>query len=91
MLVLDEATAYADPDAEAAIQRGLSRLAAGRTLLVVAHRLAIVTGADQIVLLDGGRIAERGRHDELVERGGAYAALWAAHERAAAQSRVGIA
>ena len=91
ILVLDEATAYADPDAEAAIQRALSRLAAGRTLLVVAHRLAIVKDADQIVLLDGGRIAERGHHDELVERGGAYAALWAAHERAAARSRVGVA
>ena len=84
ILVLDEATAFADPDAEAAIQQGLSRLAAGRTLLVVAHRLAVVSGADQIVVLDRGRAIERGRHEQLVARGGAYAAMWAAHERAAA-------
>jgi ATP-binding cassette subfamily B protein len=86
ILVLDEATAFADPDSEAAIQQALSVLAAGRTVLVIAHRLHTVTGADQILVLDGGRIAERGSHPDLVAAGGLYARTWARyvanHERA---------
>ncbi|WP_306364147.1 ABC transporter ATP-binding protein [Nocardia sp. CC227C] len=77
VLVLDEATAAVDPESETAIQQGLSRLAAGRTVLVVAHRLGTVTEADQIVVLDRGRIAERGTHTELLRRNGRYAAMWA--------------
>ncbi|RMI28195.1 ABC transporter ATP-binding protein [Nocardia stercoris] len=84
VLVLDEATAFADPAAEAAVQTGLSRLAAGKTVLVVAHRLATIVDADQIVVLDRGRIVERGTHTELLSRGGRYAAMWAAWEGAAA-------
>jgi ATP-binding cassette subfamily B protein len=84
VLVLDEATAFADPESEAAIQDALSRLVAGRTLLVIAHRLATVRDADQIAVLGGGRIAERGRHDELLAAGGWYARAWAAHERSVA-------
>lgn len=61
LVVLDEATAAADPDSEWEVRRGLSRLLAGRTVLVVAHRLHTVADADQIVVLDGGRIVERGR------------------------------
>ncbi len=80
ILVLDEATAFADPESEAAIQEALSRLAAGRTLLVIAHRLHTITGADQICVLDRGRIVERGRHAELLEKGGLYARLWDASE-----------
>lgn len=83
ILVLDEATAFADPESEAAIQDALSHLAAGRTLMVIAHRLSTVAGADHIVVLVGGRVAERGRHQELLALGGEYARLWAAHERAA--------
>ncbi len=86
ILVLDEATAYADPDTESAIQAALSRLAAGRTLLVVAHRLPTVVGADRIVVLHGGRVVEAGRHEELVAAGGRYAAMWDAHQRAAAHA-----
>ncbi|MGW6377081.1 ABC transporter ATP-binding protein [Rhodococcus sp. NPDC055112] len=80
VLVLDEATAFADPASEAAIQQGLSRLTAGQTVLVVAHRLGTIVAADQIVVLDRGRIAERGTHAELLTLGGRYAAMWAAWE-----------
>ncbi|WP_241835400.1 ABC transporter ATP-binding protein [Pseudofrankia asymbiotica] len=83
VLVLDEATSWADLESEAAIQDALSELAAGRTVLVIAHRLASVTAADQILVLDGGRVVERGRHPELLATGGRYAQLWAAQTEAA--------
>ncbi len=76
IVVLDEATAMADPDNEAAIQEAIGALVAGRTLLVVAHRLRTITGADQIVVVDDGRIVERGTHEQLVEAGGRYEAMW---------------
>jgi len=81
ILVLDEATAFADPESETMIQDALAELAADRTLLVIAHRLHTVTSADQIVVLDGGRVAERGTHAELLAAGGRYAELWALNER----------
>jgi len=80
VLVLDEATAFADPESEAAIQDALSELAAGRTVLVIAHRLSTITGADRIVVLDSGQVAEAGTHDQLLAAGGQYARMWAAHE-----------
>ncbi len=80
ILVLDEATAAADPESEAAIQQALSVLAAGRTLLVIAHRLASLRDAEQIVVLGGGRVLERGRHEALLQQGGTYARLWAAEQ-----------
>ena len=76
ILVLDEATASADPENEARIQEALSEVARGRTVLVIAHRLSTIRGADAIVVLDGGRIAESGRHSELLENNGIYARLW---------------
>ena len=82
ILVLDEATAFADPDSEAAIQDALAPLMAGRTLLVIAHRLHTVTGADQICVMDEGRIVERGGHESLLTHGGLYARLWTASEAA---------
>jgi len=76
VLVLDEATASVDNETEAAIQRSLEHITASRTTLVIAHRLSTVRHADRIVVLDHGRIVESGRHEDLLGRGGAYAALW---------------
>jgi ATP-binding cassette, subfamily B, bacterial len=73
VVVLDEATAHLDSESEAAIQRALATALAGRTSLVIAHRLSTVRAADQILVVDGGRIAERGTHDELLAAGGVYA------------------
>ncbi|MEY2980868.1 MAG: hypothetical protein RL562_1095 [Planctomycetota bacterium] len=75
VLVLDEATASLDSATESRLDRALASLCAGRTVMVVAHRLATVRHADQIVVLDGGEIVERGRHAELAARGGRYAAM----------------
>lgn len=76
ILVLDESTSSADPENEARIQEALSEVAAGRTVLVIAHRLSTIRGADNIVVLDDGRIAESGRHADLLAAGGSYARLW---------------
>ncbi|MBV9193001.1 MAG: ABC transporter ATP-binding protein [Solirubrobacterales bacterium] len=75
VLVLDEATSSLDTQTEAAVQAELERLAQGRTTITIAHRLSTVRDADQIVVLDRGRIAERGSHEQLLERGGLYATL----------------
>ena len=84
ILILDEATSALDSRTEAAIQKTLRRARAGRTTLVVAHRLSTVAGADQILVLKAGRIVERGAHHELVARqGGEYATLWRKQTRGA--------
>lgn len=76
ILILDEATAFADPESEYLVQQGLRRLTEGRTVLVIAHRLHTITDVDQILVLDQGRIVERGTHDALLAEGGRYRRLW---------------
>jgi ATP-binding cassette, subfamily B, bacterial len=75
VLVLDEATSALDTQTERAVQAALERLAEGRTVIAIAHRLSTVRDADQIVVLDRGRVVERGTHEELLGLGGRYAAL----------------
>ncbi|MBS3936011.1 MAG: ABC transporter ATP-binding protein/permease [Sulfuritalea sp.] len=77
ILILDEATSALDSKTEKAIQTELEQAAVGRTALLIAHRLSTVMSADEILVLDGGRIIERGTHRALLERGGAYALMWA--------------
>lgn len=76
VVVLDEATAHLDSESEAAVQRALATALTGRTSLVIAHRLSTVRDADQILVVDDGRIVERGTHDELLAAGGLYADLY---------------
>jgi ATP-binding cassette subfamily B protein len=76
VIVLDEATAHLDSESEVAVQTALDTALRGRTALVIAHRLSTVRGADEILVVDGGVITERGRHSELLARGGTYADLY---------------
>ncbi|MCR5003480.1 MAG: ABC transporter ATP-binding protein/permease [Bacteroidales bacterium] len=77
IVVLDEATAFADPDNEARVQKAFSEMSAdGKTLIMIAHRLSSVTGADCINVVEDGRISECGSHAELLEKGGKYASMW---------------
>lgn len=76
IVVLDEATAFADPENEYLIQRALKGLTRGKTVLMIAHRLSSITGADRILVVDKGRIAEQGTHTELVEKQGIYNRMW---------------
>ena len=94
ILIFDEATSALDSATEQGIQEELARIARGHTTLVIAHRLSTVMDADQILVLEAGRIVERGSHRQLLARGGAYARMWslqqeaAAHEKAAAEARL---
>ncbi|MGO8920599.1 MAG: ATP-binding cassette domain-containing protein, partial [Stellaceae bacterium] len=92
ILIFDEATSALDTKTEQEIQANLDEVSAGRTTLVIAHRLSTVVKADEILVLDQGRIVERGDHASLLARGGVYAAMWArqqeADERAAALAAV---
>ena len=76
VVVLDEATAFADPENEAAVQRAFERLAKGRTVIMIAHRLTTVQNADRIYVLQDGRVAEEGTHAQLMEKRGLYRGLY---------------
>lgn len=76
VLILDEATAFADPDNEAKVQKAFSKLAEGKTVIMIAHRLSSVVGADRICVLKAGEIAEQGTHEQLLEENGLYAHMW---------------
>ena len=82
IVVLDEATAFADPENEASIQQAIAALTQNKTLIVVAHRLATIVSADQIAVLDQGRLVELGKHDELLAANGVYARLWSRYQQA---------
>ncbi len=88
VVLLDEATSALDALTEEAVTQALARLVAGRTVIVVAHRLSTIRSADQILVLDDGRIVQRGRHQELLDAGGLYERLWSERRRAA-QWRLG--
>ena len=77
ILVLDEATAHLDSESETLVQRALDTARAGRTAIVIAHRLSTVRHADQILVVEDGRVVERGTHAELLSAGGSYATLYA--------------
>jgi ATP-binding cassette subfamily B protein len=87
LLVLDEATSSLDPGTEHAVERALGHLTAGRTVVVVAHRLSTAARADRIAVVDDGRVAEVGTHDELIAHEGRYASLYAAWDSRAAMGR----
>ncbi len=87
ILIFDEATSALDSATEQAIQDELTRIAQGHTTLVIAHRLSTVMDADRILVLDGGRIIERGTHRGLLEAGGAYAEMWALQQQEEAERR----
>ena len=79
IVILDEATAYTDPENEAVIQRSVSKLTAGKTLIVIAHRLSTVTDADRIYVVNNGNIEDSGTHEELLSHHGLYEKMWKAH------------
>lgn len=83
ILILDEATAFADPDNEEKVQAAFANLSKDKTVIMIAHRLSTVTNADKIFVLSGGKIAESGKHEELVSSGGIYAKMWAEYNKAA--------
>ena len=82
IVVLDEATAFADPENEVLIQKAFAELTRGRTVIMIAHRLSTVVNADGIVVLNEGKVAETGTHDELVWKGGMYSEMWADYNQA---------
>ena len=86
ILVLDEATAFADPENERQIQTAFEALMKNKTVIIIAHRLSTVRGANKIVVMEKGAVTETGRHDELVKAGGRYSRMWEQYTAALAWS-----
>ena len=86
--MLDEATAFADPENEHQIQKAFEALTKNKTVLMIAHRLSTVQDADNIIVLSGGKIAEQGSYSDLMRKNGVYAAMWTDYQRSA-QWKVG--
>ena len=82
IILADEATAFADPENEVLIQKAFSALTKGKTVIMIAHRLSTVTGADKIIVLSNGSIAEEGSHSQLLEYNGLYARMWSDYTKA---------
>ena len=76
VIVLDEATAFADPENEALVQKSFEALAKGKTLIMIAHRLTTVQNADNIIVLDNGKAVETGTHEDLIKQNGLYKHIW---------------
>jgi ATP-binding cassette subfamily B protein len=76
VVILDEASAFADPECEAEVQKAFDEMAKGRTVIMIAHRLSTVINADKIYVLNNGTVEESGRHEELLAKGGLYSKMW---------------
>ena len=82
VVILDEASAFADPECEAQVQLAFQEMARGRTVIMIAHRLSTIRNADRIYVLKDGRVEEQGKHDDLLKKSGLYAAMWAEYRKA---------
>jgi ATP-binding cassette subfamily B protein len=82
IVILDEASAFADPECEAQVQLAFREMAKGRTVIMIAHRLSAVRNADRIYVLKDGHVEEQGKHDDLLKESGLYAAMWAEYQKA---------
>lgn len=80
-MLLDEATAFADPENEHLIQKALKELSRGKTTLMIAHRLTSIQNVDRILVIESGKIAEEGTHDKLLNTGGIYKAMWDEYQK----------
>jgi ATP-binding cassette subfamily B protein len=88
IVILDEASAFADPECEAQVQLAFQEMARGRTVIMIAHRLSTIRNADRVYVLKDGQVEEQGKHDDLLKEDGLYAAMWAEYQKAA-QWKVG--
>ena len=83
IVILDEASAFADPECEAEVQKAFAEMAKSKTVIMIAHRLSTIKNADNIYVLKDGEIAESGRHGELIEKNGLYADMWSEYQKSA--------